>query len=160
MTLQASLLLGPPPPPGPVACLMPAGTGADPRDRRFCTVSQGLRYDPQAALVRTWLPELATLPTELAHQPWLATPGQLAEAGVQLGHPEQAGHAPAGAAATRAEETASAGEAAGQRWYPLPLVDPSTQVAKGPRQTQQQRAAGSRAAAPAAAQPDPVTPGL
>ena len=47
-----------------------AGVGNDPRNRVFRTVSQGLKYDPQAALVHQWVPELAGLVPELAHQPW------------------------------------------------------------------------------------------
>lgn len=47
-----------------------AGIGNDPRDRHFNTVSQGLQYDPDAALVKAWVPELVHLPAELAHQPW------------------------------------------------------------------------------------------
>ena len=42
-----------------------AGVGADPReDRYFNIVKQGRNYDPDAAFVRLWLPELAHLPTD------------------------------------------------------------------------------------------------
>ena len=47
-----------------------AGVGNDPRDRVFRTVSQGMTYDPDAALIKSWLPELRNLPAELAHKPW------------------------------------------------------------------------------------------
>ena len=47
-----------------------AGVGNDPRDRVFRTVSQGMTYDPNAELIRAWIPELAALPAEQAHQPW------------------------------------------------------------------------------------------
>ncbi|KAL4431731.1 hypothetical protein ABPG77_002947 [Micractinium sp. CCAP 211/92] len=120
-----------------------SGTGADPRDRRFCTVSQGLRYDPEAELICRWVPELAALPTELAHQPWQATPEQMAAAGVQLESAEQAG---ADLVVADTEAAADVAEAAGHHWYPLPLVDPATQVAKGHKQAKQKQAAASKAA--------------
>ncbi|CAL8470116.1 g9658 [Coccomyxa elongata] len=47
-----------------------AGVGNDPRDRIFRTVSQGMTYDPEAQLIKTWLPELKELPGEFAHKPW------------------------------------------------------------------------------------------
>jgi deoxyribodipyrimidine photo-lyase len=51
-----------------------AGVGADPRaDRYFNLVSQAERYDPDAAFVTHWCPELEALPPALAHQPWLLT---------------------------------------------------------------------------------------
>eukprot|EP00884_Botryococcus_braunii_P017923 jgi/Botrbrau1/4814/Bobra.0325s0033.1 len=53
-----------------------AGAGLDPRNRFFKTVTQGMRYDPEADHIKAWLPELAHLPTELAHQPWLAVTNQ------------------------------------------------------------------------------------
>ncbi len=64
-----------------------AGSGADaaPYFRVFNPVSQGLKFDPDGAYVRRWAPELAGLPDALIHAPWLATPAQLATAGVQLG---------------------------------------------------------------------------
>ena len=45
------------------------GTGNDPRDRQFKTVTQGLRYDPEAVLIRAWVPQLAALqPAERSPQ--------------------------------------------------------------------------------------------
>ena len=35
--------------------------------------------------MRTWLPELARLPDEWLHRPWLAPPAVLGAAGVRLG---------------------------------------------------------------------------
>jgi hypothetical protein len=57
-----------------------AGTGNDPRDRQFRTVSQGEQYDPEARLCKLWVPELAHLPADLAHRPWLA-PAAASEVG-------------------------------------------------------------------------------
>jgi deoxyribodipyrimidine photo-lyase len=63
------------------------GCGADaaPYFRVFNPVKQGLRFDPGAAFVRRWVPELAGLPAEQAQAPWLAAPGTLAVAGIRLG---------------------------------------------------------------------------
>ena len=63
------------------------GCGADaaPYFRVFNPVTQGLRFDPDAAYVRRWVPELAGLSAEQAQAPWLATPDALAAAGVTLG---------------------------------------------------------------------------
>ena len=47
-----------------------AGVGNDPRDRIFRTVSQGMMYDPEAQLIKTWVPELKELPGKFAHKPW------------------------------------------------------------------------------------------
>lgn len=47
-----------------------AGVGNDPRDRVFRTVSQGMTYDPEAELIKSWLPKLGNLPGEFAHKPW------------------------------------------------------------------------------------------
>ena len=53
------------------------GCGADaaPYFRVFNPVTQGLRFDPEAAYVRRWVPELAGLPAEQAQAPWQAAPG-------------------------------------------------------------------------------------
>jgi deoxyribodipyrimidine photo-lyase len=64
-----------------------AGCGADaaPYFRIFNPVSQGQKFDPEGHYVRRWLPELAALPIEYVHAPWLAPPLILAAAGVTLG---------------------------------------------------------------------------
>jgi deoxyribodipyrimidine photo-lyase len=64
-----------------------AGCGADaaPYFRVFNPVTQARRFDPEAAFVRRWVPELAGLPAEQMQAPWLATPEALASAGVTLG---------------------------------------------------------------------------
>lgn len=63
------------------------GCGADaaPYFRVFNPVTQGSRFDPDAAFVRRWVPELAGLPAKQAQAPWAASPQELAEAGVALG---------------------------------------------------------------------------
>ncbi|EGP06690.1 deoxyribodipyrimidine photolyase [Bradyrhizobiaceae bacterium SG-6C] len=64
-----------------------AGSGADaaPYFRVFNPVLQGEKFDPDGAYVSRWVPELARLSAKLIHQPWEATPMELAAAGVTLG---------------------------------------------------------------------------
>ena len=54
-----------------------AGTGTDasPYFRVFNPVTQGLRFDPDGAYVRRWVPELAHLPGAAAHEPWKSDDG-------------------------------------------------------------------------------------
>ncbi len=46
------------------------GTDAAPYFRVFNPVGQGLRFDPDGAYVRRWVPELGHLPGAAAHEPW------------------------------------------------------------------------------------------
>lgn len=64
-----------------------AGSGADaaPYFRIFNPILQGEKFDPDGAYVSRWIPELAQLPPRLRHQPWTATPLELAGAGITLG---------------------------------------------------------------------------
>jgi deoxyribodipyrimidine photo-lyase len=64
-----------------------AGSGADasPYFRIFNPVTQGRKFDPDGDYVRRWCPELARLPNEFIHAPFLAPPVVLAEAKVELG---------------------------------------------------------------------------
>lgn len=61
------------------------GTDAAPFFRIFNPVRQGETFDPQGAYIRRWVPELAGLPARWIHQPWAASPLELAAAGVRLG---------------------------------------------------------------------------
>ena len=65
-----------------------AGCGADaaPYFRVFNPILQGEKFDPDGGYVRRWVPELAHLPAGVIHQPWTATPLELAGAGVELGN--------------------------------------------------------------------------
>lgn len=55
-----------------------AGVGNDPRQKRvFNTLRQAREYDPQAAYVSLWLPELRELPQALRHTPFLISGGHL-----------------------------------------------------------------------------------
>jgi deoxyribodipyrimidine photo-lyase len=64
-----------------------AGCGADaaPYFRIFNPVLQGKKFDPQGHYVRHWLPELAGLPDEHVHEPWLADGLTLELAGLKPG---------------------------------------------------------------------------
>ena len=64
-----------------------AGCGADaaPYFRIFNPVLQGLKFDPEGAYVRRFVPELGRLASEHLHAPWEATHQSLAAAGVTLG---------------------------------------------------------------------------
>ena len=64
-----------------------AGCGCDaqPWLRIFNPVLQSRRFDADGRFIRRYLPELAALPDELLHAPWLARPVDLAAAGVELG---------------------------------------------------------------------------
>ena len=64
-----------------------AGSGADaaPYFRIFNPVLQGEKFDPDGAYVRRWVPELARLPAQYIHKPWLTPAAVLAEAGVAVG---------------------------------------------------------------------------
>ncbi|MEC7289124.1 MAG: FAD-binding domain-containing protein, partial [Pseudomonadota bacterium] len=47
--------------------------------------TQGEKFDPAGAYVRTWCPELARLPNKYIHRPWDADAAVLADAQVVLG---------------------------------------------------------------------------
>jgi deoxyribodipyrimidine photo-lyase len=94
-----------------------AGCGADaaPFFRIFNPTSQGLKFDPDGAYVRRWVPELARLPPEWLHQPWTAPDSVLAAAGISLGdqYPRPlVQHDAARREALAALETVKAGEIA------------------------------------------------
>ncbi len=46
------------------------GTDAAPYFRIFNPILQGLKFDPEGAYVRRWVPELARVPTRYIHTPW------------------------------------------------------------------------------------------
>ncbi len=64
-----------------------ASTGCDaqPWFRIFNPVTQSRRFDAQGRFIRRYLPQLAGLPDELIHAPWLGRPLDLAACGVELG---------------------------------------------------------------------------
>ncbi|MDB5515772.1 MAG: deoxyribodipyrimidine photolyase [Tardiphaga sp.] len=59
-----------------------AGADAAPYFRVFNPILQGEKFDPDGAYAGRWVPELAGLPPRLIHQPWTATPLELAGPGV------------------------------------------------------------------------------
>lgn len=50
-----------------------ASTGCDgqPYFRIFNPITQGEKFDAQGAFIRTWIPELSTVPNKYIHKPWL-----------------------------------------------------------------------------------------
>jgi deoxyribodipyrimidine photo-lyase len=64
-----------------------AGTGTDaaPYFRILNPVSQSKKHDPQGVFIRRWLPELASVPGEYIHQPWLMPSSVQLAVGCQLG---------------------------------------------------------------------------
>jgi deoxyribodipyrimidine photo-lyase len=64
-----------------------SGCGADaaPYFRVFNPVLQGVKFDPEGAYVRRWVPELQNLTNEWIHEPWQAPADVLTAAGVRLG---------------------------------------------------------------------------
>lgn len=64
-----------------------AGSGADaaPYFRIFNPIIQGEKFDPEAAYIRRWLPELARLDDKHIHRPWEAPAAALDAAGITLG---------------------------------------------------------------------------
>jgi deoxyribodipyrimidine photo-lyase len=62
-----------------------SGCDAQPWFRIFNPVSQSQKFDAQGRFIRRYLPELAALPDDLVHAPWLARPVDLAGAGIELG---------------------------------------------------------------------------
>ncbi|HEX7682429.1 MAG TPA: deoxyribodipyrimidine photo-lyase [Trinickia sp.] len=60
-----------------------ASTGCDaqPWFRIFNPVTQSKQYDPDGRFIKRYVPELADVPVQWIHAPWLAAPGQLAGAG-------------------------------------------------------------------------------
>jgi deoxyribodipyrimidine photo-lyase len=52
--------------------------------RIYNPVKQGQEKDPDGTFIKTWLPELAALPTTLIHTPWLLTPMEQVMFDVQL----------------------------------------------------------------------------
>ena len=64
-----------------------AGCGADaaPYFRIFNPVTQGLKFDPDGNYVRTYVPEIASLPNKYLNNPWDAPEHIMKEADIKLG---------------------------------------------------------------------------
>ncbi len=61
------------------------GTDAAPFFRIFNPVLQGEKFDPTGNYIREWIPELATVPDEFIHKPWLMSEKMQAELGIRIG---------------------------------------------------------------------------
>jgi deoxyribodipyrimidine photo-lyase len=64
-----------------------AGCGADaaPYFRVFNPVTQGQKFDPNGSYVRTYIPEISSLPDKYLFNPWDAPEHVLKEADIELG---------------------------------------------------------------------------
>jgi deoxyribodipyrimidine photo-lyase len=64
-----------------------AGTGTDaaPYFRVFNPVLQGMKFDPEGAYVRRWVPELAAIPAAHIHAPWMLTAAEQQRSGCVIG---------------------------------------------------------------------------
>ncbi len=63
-----------------------AGVGNDPRENRYFNIpSQSRRYDAKAVYMKTWIPELAQIPTEFIHDIRNIPKNSLQSSGLELG---------------------------------------------------------------------------
>ena len=62
-----------------------SGCDAQPYFRIFNPVSQSRKFDPEAKFILRYLPQLAGLSPAAVHEPWTASPLELAAAGIELG---------------------------------------------------------------------------
>ena len=63
---------------------MQAGTTSINPNRMYNPLKQSLQKDPQGQFIRRWCPELARLPNEWLHQPWLLPTSLQAQYGLRL----------------------------------------------------------------------------
>lgn len=64
---------------------MQSGTTGINTARIYNPVKQSMDQDPDGNFIRRWVPEIAALPTELLHQPWLAPEALLGNLGIRPG---------------------------------------------------------------------------
>lgn len=61
------------------------GTDAAPYFRIFNPVLQSAKFDPQGRYIKTWVPELTSVPTEFIHAPWTMPLSLQISLGVRIG---------------------------------------------------------------------------
>ena len=62
-----------------------SGCDAQPYFRIFNPIAQSQRFDPRGQFIRRYLPELANVPQEYIHTPWLMPPGEQTASGASIG---------------------------------------------------------------------------
>jgi deoxyribodipyrimidine photo-lyase len=62
-----------------------SGCDAQPWFRIFNPITQSTKFDARGSFIRRYLPQLAGLSDKVIHAPWLASPVELAAAGITLG---------------------------------------------------------------------------
>lgn len=95
-------------------------------------VPQGIQYDADAQLATMWVPELAGLPAQYKHQPWMLTPDQANELRVPLVLREQSAAQGQQGQGQQEQAAVSSGYYGGIGSYPAPMVDPATQTGQLP----------------------------
>jgi deoxyribodipyrimidine photo-lyase len=64
---------------------MQSGTTGVNTARIYNPVKQSRDQDPEGLFIRRWVPEIASLPTDLLHEPWSAPESTLVDRGIVLG---------------------------------------------------------------------------
>jgi deoxyribodipyrimidine photo-lyase len=64
---------------------MQSGTTGVNTARIYNPVKQSRDQDPEGIFIRRWVPEIASLPTDLLHEPWTAPSDVLSQRGIVLG---------------------------------------------------------------------------
>jgi deoxyribodipyrimidine photo-lyase len=61
------------------------GTDAAPYYRIFNPVTQSMKFDPHGSFIRRFVPELANVPNQFIHNPWMMPPDMQKRLGCLIG---------------------------------------------------------------------------